>query len=361
MNKKKTKKESESYGKKVRNVGIIVILLLCFIVSFSLIENLFANNNRVKQNSRILGAKKYSIQYTPEAKSTPPTPIITPMVSSVKTRINKTKLLQQHTVHHSSSANRDNNLKIATKMINNSVVMPGENFSFFGIIGEPNAKKGFKEAGVIVNHKSAKALGGGICEVATSLNTVIVDAGIKTNAQNHSINVGYLNSTDHEATVTYDGGIDLKFTNTLKYPIMIKQSAKGGNVTTKLFKVKEIKRVTLKNPINKQKTRKSYVVKKILAQNTKAQNLFDLNFNKVKCYYLDSNDFFEMSQFKVKKSKRILKSLMKAATEANLEIDRGIGDKKLTVKNTEQFPILVEINYNSKGDVRTEIFKLKEK
>ena len=73
MNKKKTKKESESYGKKVRNVGIIVILLLCFIVSFSLIENLFANNNRVKQNSRILGAKKYSIQYTPEAKSTPPT------------------------------------------------------------------------------------------------------------------------------------------------------------------------------------------------------------------------------------------------------------------------------------------------
>ena len=142
---------------------------------------------------------------------------------------------------------------------------------------------------------------------------------------------------------------------------MIKQSAKGGNVTTKLFKVEEIKRVTLKNPINKQKTRKSYIVKKILAQNTKAQNLFDLNFNKVKYYYLDSNDFFEMSQFKVKKSKRILKSLMKAATEANLEIDRGIGDKKLTVKNTEQFPILVEINYNSKGDVRTEIFKLKEK
>ena len=356
------KKEAlDNYEIESRKKNKALVFNTIIFISLALVIIIFVKQKYDMDKERMNIVK----QEENDTEALEPTPVPTleptPKAVKVKNTTKTLKLLQEHTVYHYSSYNRDNNLSVAAKMLSNTVVLPGEEFSFFGVIGNPNAEKGFKEAGVIVNHQSATALGGGICEVATSLNTVVVNAGLKTNAQSHSLNVGYLNSTDHEATVTYDGGIDLKFTNTLKYPIMIKQSVSGGNVTTKLFKAKEIKRITFKNPINKQKTRKSYAVKKMLAQNTKAQTEFDLKLNKVKYYYLNSNDFFEMSRPKVKKSKRILRSLMKAAVEANLEIDRGIGDKKLAVKNTEQFPILVEISYNSKGDVRTEIFKLKEK
>lgn len=350
-----TKKQNENMydvcTRKLENSIIAVAVILAALFIFYI----FFINHEVKENKQKMLKAQIENTKTPEPEPTP-----SPKVCTVKTKYKKVKLLKEHTVYHYSSYNRDNNLRVATKMLSKTVVLPGEDFSFFGVIGNPSAEKGFKEAGVIVNHQSATALAGGICEVATSLNTVVVNAGIKTNAQNHSVNVGYLNSTDHEATVTYDGGIDLKFTNTLKYPIMIMQSVSGGNVTSKLFKVKVFKNIIFENKVTQERGKEKFVAQKQLAKNIISQTKYDLKFSKVEYYYLNPNDFFERKKPKARKMEKFLKSLRKAANTAKLEIDRSKNDKKLAVKNTKQFPVLISISYNSKGDVKTEIYKLKK-
>lgn len=348
--KKQNKNMYDVCTRKLENsiIAVAVILAALFIFYITFI------NHEVKENKQKMLKAQIENTKTPEPEPTP-----SPKVYTVKTKYQKVKILQEHTVYHYSSYNRDNNLRVATKMLSEIVVLPGEDFSFFGVIGNPSAEKGFKEAGVIANHQSATALAGGICEVATSLNTVVVNAGIKTNAQNHSVNVGYLNSTDHEATVTYDGGIDLKFTNTLKYPIMIMQSVSGGNVTSKLFKVKVFKNIIFENKVTQEREKEKFIAQKQLAKNIISQTKYDLKFSKVEYYYLNPNDFFERKKPKARKMKKFLESLRKAANTAKLEIDRSKNDKKLAVKNTTEFPVLISISYNSKGDVKTEIYKLK--
>lgn len=352
MNTKKQNENMYDVGtRKLENsiIAITILIIVLFIFYCVFVRHEVKENKPKQLKNQVENTK------TPEPEPTP-----SPKVCTVKTKYKKVKLLKEHTVYHYSSYNRDNNLRVATKMLSKTVVLPGEDFSFFGVIGNPSAEKGFKEAGVIVNHQSATALAGGICEVATSLNTVVVNAGIKTNAQNHSVNVGYLNSTDHEATVTYDGGIDLKFTNTLKYPIMIMQSVSGGNVTSKLFKVKVFKNIIFENKVTQEREKEKFVAQKQLAKNIISQTKYDLKFSKVEYYYLNPNDFFERKKPKVRKMEKFLKSLRKAANTAKLEIDRSKNDKKLAVKNTKQFPVLISISYNSKGDVKTEIYKLKK-
>ena len=351
MNTKKQNENMYDVGtRKLENsiIAITILIIVLFIFYCVFVRHEVKENKPKQLKNQVENTK------TPEPEPTP-----SPKVYTVKTKYQKVKILQEHTVYHYSSYNRDNNLRVATKMLSEIVVLPGEDFSFFGVIGNPSAEKGFKEAGVIVNHQSATALAGGICEVATSLNTVVVNAGIKTNAQNHSVNVGYLNSTDHEATVTYDGGIDLKFTNTLKYPIMIMQSVSGGNVTSKLFKVKVFKNIIFENKVTQEREKEKFIAQKQLAKNIIFQTKYDLKFSKVEYYYLNPNDFFERKKPKARKMKKFLESLRKAANTAKLEIDRSKNDKKLAVKNTTEFPVLISISYNSKGDVKTEIYKLK--
>ena len=336
----------------IRRKEIAIIFIVIFIFSFVIFYASLIKEKKMDTKSVV--SKKQSI--TIETFK----PVVTPKVVAIKTKCKKIKLLQEHTVYHYSSYNRDNNLKVATNIINKTIVYPEEEFSFFDVLGKPSAEKGFKEAGVIINHQSATALGGGICEVATSLNTVVVNAGIKTNAQSHSLNVGYLNSTDHEATVTYDGGIDLKFKNTLKYPIMIIQTANGGNVTTKIFKVRVYNTIVLKNMEKGVNIKKKFYTEKLLAKNTIKKS--ETALSKKKYYYLNPNDFFEvnLSEFNnISSFKKIVKSLKRSVSIANLEIDSSVKNKDLSIKNITTFPVLVEISYNSKGEARSKVYKLK--
>ena len=337
--------------------NLIIIIFLTFFILLFFIFSLCKN-----QNNDIKISKKIKNKIVTEKQTAIPTPEPTLSIVKIKKTIKKGKLLQEHTVYHSSNYNRDNNLRVAAKMLSNTVILPGGEFSFFGIIGNPNAKKGFKEAGVIINHKPARALAGGICEVATSLNTVVVNAGIKTNAQNHSINVGYLNSTDHEATVAYYGGIDLKFTNTLKYPIMIKQSVSGGNVTSKIFKVNILEKIYLRNSATGNITKGNYKIKKLLSKRIIGNNK-NKKFLKIENFLLNPNDFFEKKKPKksknIKKPKNVIKSLIEASIKANIEIDKENNYEALTIKNTKKYPVLIRVSSNAKT-VQTEILKLKK-
>lgn len=133
-----------------------------------------------------------------------------------------------------SSTNRQINLRLACQGINGMIIYPGETFSFNAALGERTVEKGYKPATAYINGESVQDVGGGICQVASTLYycTVVADMKI-VERWAHGYYSDYLpQSTD--ATVFW-GGLDFKFKNNWEYPIRIEATASYGNVTIKLY------------------------------------------------------------------------------------------------------------------------------
>ncbi|MDO5517020.1 MAG: VanW family protein [Clostridium sp.] len=134
------------------------------------------------------------------------------------------------TSYGTSAAGRSSNIELATRKINGTIVMPGETFSFNDVVGPRTEEVGFKEAGTYVGNKVEPGIGGGICQVSTTLYRAVMRANIRSKERtNHSMAVGYA-SPGLDATVAY-GYLDYKFTNTYDFPIYI-QGMTGGKVVT---------------------------------------------------------------------------------------------------------------------------------
>lgn len=133
-----------------------------------------------------------------------------------------------------SSAERANNIMIATRSINKTALMPGEVFSFNGVVGERTEDKGYEAAPVIIDNKLESGLGGGICQVSTTLYNAVRNSGLLSlERTHHTLPVHYV-SEGMDATVDY-GNIDYKFKNTSSYPVYIEAYTSNGNVTFNLY------------------------------------------------------------------------------------------------------------------------------
>lgn len=185
------------------------------------------------------------------------TPVPTPRLKKV-VKYKKGKLLAEHTIYHYSSYNRDINLKLYCDEINKKTwrkkngkiekgyfLKKGETFEWYDAIGgPPTEEEGYKIAGDIKNRKPSKSVGGGACEISSTINSCVLKIdGIKTHAIGHLVDPGYFRSGDHQASVAY-GQKTFSFVNTLDYPILIRLSANKGIVNCKVYKVK--KKITYK-------------------------------------------------------------------------------------------------------------------
>lgn len=136
-----------------------------------------------------------------------------------------------------SSYARINNITLATKTINGTLLMPGEQFSFNGIVGERTEKSGYQMAPVIVGNKVESGLGGGICQVSTTLFNSILRTKINykdITRQNHTLPSHYV-PLGLDATVDYSSSTDFKFKNTFEFPIYISGYIKGNNLYFDLY------------------------------------------------------------------------------------------------------------------------------
>lgn len=138
------------------------------------------------------------------------------------------------TSYATSAPGRCNNIEIATKAVNGTVVMPGEVFSFNDIVGPRTVERGYQEAGTYVGNKVEPGIGGGICQVSTTLYRAAMRANIRSVERlNHSMSVGYA-KPGLDATVSY-GYLDYKFKNTYDFPIYIQGITGGKNVTYNIY------------------------------------------------------------------------------------------------------------------------------
>lgn len=133
-----------------------------------------------------------------------------------------------------SSPQRVTNIQLATKAINGLCLMPGDTFSFNKVVGERTAQKGYQSAPVDIGNTTGMGLGGGVCQVSTTLYNSILLSGIKpTVREHHSIPSAYV-PLGLDATVSY-GGPDYQFKNTLSYPIYIEGSSANGTETFNIY------------------------------------------------------------------------------------------------------------------------------
>lgn len=150
----------------------------------------------------------------------------------------KQTLAKYTTIYDAGNYNRSHNIALAAKTINGTILMPGETFSYNGVLGNTNKEKGYKLGTAYVGGKVVESYGGGICQVSSTLYNSVLYANLEiVERYNHSYVVNYV-PAGRDATVAY-GGKDFKFKNSRNYPIKIVASAKNGVVSISIMGIKE--------------------------------------------------------------------------------------------------------------------------
>lgn len=124
---------------------------------------------------------------------------------------------------------RTTNVRLALEKINGTVVNPGEVFSFNKTVGERTEAKGFKPATIFANGEQVDGIGGGICQVTSTLYSALLRTEMEiVQRKPHRFTVTYV-PMGEDATVAW-GAIDFQFKNTTPYPIRIDASLNGSTV-----------------------------------------------------------------------------------------------------------------------------------
>jgi vancomycin resistance protein YoaR len=138
------------------------------------------------------------------------------------------------TTYDGSNAPRTGNIHTLGDSLDGKLVAPGATFSFNGAVGERTAAKGYQEANAIVNGKLVPQLGGGICQVGTTLFNTAFFAGVPIpDRQNHSFFISHY-PKGRDATVSW-GGPDLKWKNDTKNWILVSVSYTSDSITISFY------------------------------------------------------------------------------------------------------------------------------
>ncbi|MCD6350721.1 MAG: VanW family protein, partial [Armatimonadetes bacterium] len=152
------------------------------------------------------------------------------------------EILGEYTTRYNQSQRgRSENLRLAASILNNTVLLPGDEFSVNERLGPRTVERGFKLAPTIINGEMKPTPGGGVCQIATTIYNAALLAGVKiTERHHHSHPVPYV-PAGRDATV-YWGAQDFKFVNSLSHPLLLQIWADKGRLTVRLIGNHEDKR-----------------------------------------------------------------------------------------------------------------------
>lgn len=141
------------------------------------------------------------------------------------------------TNYNARDTDRTTNLKLAANKINGTVLMPGETFSYNQVVGARTIAAGYKEAPIYVQGQVVDGLGGGICQITSTLYNAVLYANLEiVERSNHQFVPSYVTAS-RDATVVY-GSIDFKFKNNRNYPIKLICSVANGVASFQIFGLK---------------------------------------------------------------------------------------------------------------------------
>lgn len=145
----------------------------------------------------------------------------------------QTPISSFYTSYSNNDLNRNVNLKIGAEKIN-TLIMPGETFALSDHFGDITADNGYKTSKVIVNGELVDGIGGGVCQVASTLYNSVLLTDLKVvSRQNHSQAVGYI-PLGRDATYA-SNAIDFKFKNPTEYPAYVESYVENNRLYVNIF------------------------------------------------------------------------------------------------------------------------------
>ena len=149
-----------------------------------------------------------------------------------------TKLASFNTRYDASNINRSTNIELACEAIDGTILLPGDKFSFNGIVGPRTKAKGYLLAGAYSAGELIESYGGGVCQVSSTIYNAALYANLEiVERYNHSSVVSYVD-VGRDATVSY-GSRDFKFKNSRTYAIKIKAIARNGILNVEIWGIPE--------------------------------------------------------------------------------------------------------------------------
>ena len=207
---------------------IFVVAILGGILLYNFINNNTSNIDKNSMGNNTQNETNYQAQRSnvtePKDLSQVEKPKVETEISSFSTKI------------HNKDSERQNNITITCQNLNGTEVQPGQTFSFCDIVGKATSAKGYQEADVYVEGKKEQALGGGNCQVSTTLyNAVLQIPELEVvERHKHSGHVPYIE--EGKDAVAY-GSYDFKFKNNSDSVIKVIMENTTNNVTAKIIKI----------------------------------------------------------------------------------------------------------------------------
>lgn len=200
-----------------------------------------SGNIYAEKTGAVLNRSKFTEQFYKYFYSTGPATIEVP-VRAIYPRIDselisdiRTEMLGHYvTYYNSRNEERSHNIYLATAKINNTVIFPGEKFSFNRIVGKRTKAKGYLPAPVIVKGELSEGIGGGICQVSSTLYNAVDQSGLEiVERYSHSKKVPYV-PDGRDATVSWYGP-DFTFKNKYNQPVLIRAQSGNGRMIVMIF------------------------------------------------------------------------------------------------------------------------------
>ena len=191
-------------------------------------------NFDVDKAKQLLNANNDNTEITIPLKYTNPETTL----KNLKINLFPDELSTFFTQYDEKNKDRNTNLKIAAAKIDGTILSPGEEFSYNKIVGARSIEAGYKEAKIYQNGQVVDGLGGGICQISSTLYNAAILANLDiTERFNHQFITSYV-KPGRDATVAY-GSKDLKFKNNRTYPIRIDVYVSNGMATVDIYGIKE--------------------------------------------------------------------------------------------------------------------------
>jgi vancomycin resistance protein YoaR len=157
-----------------------------------------------------------------------------------------TGLVSSYETIYGGDSNRRHNVQLVAHLVDKHLIAPGQEFSFNRTTGERTAAKGFLEAPVIINGELQTGLGGGVCQVSTTVFNAAFEAGLSiTSRTNHALYISHY-PLGRDATVDYPG-IDLRFMNDTGHWLLLRTFVGESSLVVNLYGVPTHRRVEVES------------------------------------------------------------------------------------------------------------------
>lgn len=177
--------------------------------------------------SQALKDKKFDAKITATGSD------VAPEISAASAK-EKYKTISSFTTNATANQNRNTNVRLAAEAINGTVIKPGQEFSFNGTVGQRTEAKGYKGAAAYNNGEVVQEIGGGVCQVSTTLYNAVFKAGLKISSRrSHTFEPSYV-TPGRDATVSWDQP-DFKFINNSSTAIGLRASYADQKVTISVY------------------------------------------------------------------------------------------------------------------------------